>query len=115
MSDPIVTIDEELVVETHVHRRSVSCIPMFDRAVFDGSQHDESALLVAATWLWTRFDTSANAELVHTLSERGVNLNDPENLKEVDAVLRVASRLFFEEIYQWCLHSPYVAFDNDFV
>lgn len=112
MDDKVIWTGSETVGGRHECRRAVSCVPMFDRALKGGAQRDEGALLVAATWLWTRFDLLANADLVQILSENNVFLRDPEDLKQVDAILRLASYHLFDDLYEWCLKSSYVIVDD---
>lgn len=111
MRTSVFAVDPQLSA-AHEHRRSVSCIPLFDRAIVDGGRRDAGALFVAATWLWTRFNNAENVALAHILSENQLVLHNPGNLKEVDAVLRVAARELFDEVYRWCLNSPYAIVDD---
>lgn len=108
----VIPIDAEAGAGRDRCRRAVSCVPMFERAREDGATRDEGALLVAATWLWTRFDLTANAGLARLLIKNDLSLPDPENLKQVDAALRVASHALFDELYDWCLRSSYVIIDD---
>lgn len=108
----VISIDADVVGGRHECRRAVSCVPMFERVQPGEAQRDEGALLVAATWLWTRFELDANADLVQILTKNNLSLPDPENLKQVDAALRVASHALFDELYGWCLRSSYVIVDD---
>lgn len=83
---------------------AIRAVPMLDLALIDKPLSDISgALRVAATWLWTRFDPLANAELTATLARRGLAPADTSDLKQVDAALRSASTSMFDELLAWCV------------
>lgn len=74
---------------------------------------DPAALLVAATWTWTRFNAAANAELVRILADHGLPLTDPEDLKQVDQILHSASVQAFAELYGWCMRSRHLVLSGE--
>lgn len=76
-------------------------IPMLDRVNVDGHR-DSGALFVTATWLWTRFDEVHNAELAAAMIRSGCAPKDFDNLKLIDAALRVAAHSMFDDLYHWC-------------
>ncbi|WP_143695137.1 hypothetical protein [Williamsia sp. 1135] len=83
---------------------AVQAVPMLDLALHDRPLPDISgSLRVAATWLWTRFDPLANAELTATLARRGLAPADTSDLKQVDVALRSASTSMFDELLAWCV------------
>lgn len=112
MNAMVISIDADVVGGRRECRGVVSRVPMFECLQSGEAQRDEGALLVAATWLWTRFELDANADLVQILIKNKLSLPDPENLKQVDAALRVASHVLFDELYDWCLRSSYVIIDD---
>lgn len=83
-------------------------VPMLILALQDRPLPDISgALRVAATWLWTRFDPTANSELTAELARRGLAPADTADLKQVDDALRSASTLMFDELLAWCVSGAY--------
>ena len=64
---------------------------------------DHYGLLVAATWLWTRFDQTRNTALVRELTAHGIAPVDTSNLKDVDRALRRACNEVPEVLRRWCI------------
>ena len=63
---------------------------------------DHYGLLVAATWLWTRFDQTRNTALVRELTAHGIAPVDTSNLKDVDRALRRACSEVPDVVRRWC-------------
>lgn len=71
---------------------------------------DSAGLVVAATWLWTRFDHRRNEALVRELAVHGLAPADRRNLKHVDQALRRACEQRPDLVRRWCTTSgDYVA------
>lgn len=64
---------------------------------------DHYGLLVAATWLWTRFDQTRNTALERELTAHGIAPVDANNLKDVDQALRRACNEVPDVLRRWCI------------
>lgn len=88
---------------TAVHAEHISRpVPMLDRVVGVDGHRDPGALFVAATWLWTRFDEVHNSELAAVMGQCSCAPGNFDNLKMVDAALRLAVHVMFDDLLQWC-------------
>lgn len=82
----------------HISRR----VPMLDRVVGVDGHRDPGALFVAATWLWTRFDEVHNSELAAVMARNNCAPTTLDSLKMIDAALRLAVHVMFDDLLRWC-------------
>ena len=94
-------MDDVVVAQTHPAAQAQSGVSMVERLI--AINPDRYGLLVAATWLWTRFDDARNAVLVGELAARDMAPEDTSNLKMVEHALRHACLEAPDMVRHWCL------------